>query len=197
LDRAERLDDTLSPLVRQAQGGDETAFRELVGRYYAQIHRWALSHTQDPDDADDVAQNVLVRLHLQLRRFRGRSQFTTWLYQVTRNSALDFHRSRLRREGALRRMQQMEPTNPPSEGDSASEVERADLLEVALAAFRRLPERQREVFDLVDLQGYAPVEAAGMLGVAAATARVHLLRARRAVRASVIATFPETAKEYE
>jgi RNA polymerase sigma-70 factor (ECF subfamily) len=175
-------------LIARAQRGDSDAFRELVDRWYARIYRWALGHTGDPDDADDVTQQVLVRLHLRLGRFRGAARFSTWLYQVTRNAARDAHRRRTRRLRAIDRMQRLADAPAPTPPtDPAVEVERRETVAAARAALMRLPERQREVFDLVELQGYEAQEAASLLGVSAATARTHLFRARRAVRAAMLA----------
>src|SRR5438552_15760104 len=87
-----QLDDAVAPLVRRAQSGDAGARDELLRCCHATVYRWALVYTGDPDDADDVAQDVLVLLATRLDRYAGRSRFTTWLYQVTRNAALGLRR---------------------------------------------------------------------------------------------------------
>jgi RNA polymerase sigma-70 factor (ECF subfamily) len=179
-------------LIARAQRGDAVAFRGLVERWHVTIHRWALAHLGDPDEADDVTQQVLVRLHLRLHRFRGAARFSTWLYQVTRNAARDAHRRRSRRARTMDRLERL--ADPPAAADPLADVERREVIDAARAALARLPERQREVFDLVDLQGYAAHEAAGLLGVSAATARTHLFRARRAVRAAMLGLGIERAE---
>jgi RNA polymerase sigma-70 factor (ECF subfamily) len=148
----------------------------------------------DADEADDVTQHTLVRLHLGLGRFRGQSAFSTWLYRIARNSARDLLRRRRRRVHALDRMQRMAPTDE-SAPDAADELDRRDTLATARTALAGLPPRQREVFDLVDLQGLAPHEAAAMLNLADGTVRAHLFRARRAVRAAMLALEPTLAEE--
>ncbi len=70
-------------------------------------------------------------------------------------------------------------------------IDRNQLIEIVRSFFRELSERQREIFDLVDLQGYRPAEAAEMLGIDAATARTHLLRARRTIRGRIVDHYPE------
>ena len=184
MDPAEPIRD--EELIARAQRGDPAAFRELVDRWYARIYRWAVGHVGDFDDADDVTQQVLVRLHLGLGRFRGGARFSTWLYQVTRNAALDIHRRQARRARAMERMQRLADA-PAEAAGPVADVEQREMLDAARAALARLPGRQREVFDLVELQGYEAHEAAGLLGVSAATARTHLFRARRAVRAAMLA----------
>jgi len=177
-------------LLRLAQAGDEAAFTSLAETWHATIHRWAMGLVDDADDADDVAQTVLVRFATRLRSFRGASRLSTWLYQVTRNAAMDVLRTRRRRGRLLDRLRRSDPMTaaPP---DPAATLERADLAGRARAALAALPLRQREVLDLVDLQAHAPHEAAALLGISPATARVHLLRARRALRAALLASDPQ------
>ena len=67
-------DEEAHALVRRAQAGDDAAFERLVRRFYDRIYRWALVRTSDPDDAEDVTQQVLVNLHRGLLTFDGRAQ---------------------------------------------------------------------------------------------------------------------------
>jgi RNA polymerase sigma-70 factor (ECF subfamily) len=175
-------------LIRRAQEGDDEAFTALAIAWHPRIYRWACGLLDDPDDADDVAQQVLVRVYTHLGRFRGLARFSTWLFQITRNAARDARRRRGRRARAHERMLTFDPpaavTRP---GDHLAEE---DLAERARAVMAGLPERQRAVFDLVELQGYAPQEAAALLGISPPTARTHLLRARRALRTALLAAVP-------
>lgn len=176
-------------LIRRATSGDDGAFATLAERWHPRVFRWACGMLDDPDDADDVAQDVLVRLYANLRRFRGGSRFSTWLYQITRNAARDAMRRAGRRTRLLERLHVLEP--PDEAPDPEAAMDDARIARRARAALSRLPERQRTVFDLVDLQGLAPQAAAALLGVAPATARVHLLRARRALREALLADLPD------
>jgi RNA polymerase sigma-70 factor (ECF subfamily) len=182
-------DESLEPLVRQAQSGNEEAFRRLVTRCHAQVYRWALVRTGDADDADDVAQNVLVRLSTHLHRYDGRSRFTTWLYRVTANAAGGF----FRRGAAHRRMtRQLEQwgAEAPGASDPLAGLHAANLAGAVRAFFSELPARQREILDLADLQGFGPNEIAQMLKMNAATVRTHLHRARRTLRARMLEAHP-------
>jgi len=184
---------TDADLVRRARSGDEAAFEALVTRWHARIHRWAFAWVADADEADDVTQQVLVRVHLRLSRFRGQSAFSTWAYHITRNAARDAFRRRRRRERALARLSAMGPADDAGPDPTAA-FERREAAATARAALAGLPPRQREVFDLVDLQGHAPHEAAAVLGLSDGTVRAHLFRARRAVRAAVLALDPALAE---
>ena len=87
----------LDRVAREAAAGDEAAFETLVRLVFRRVYRWALVRVGDPDDADDVTQRVLVRLHARLASWEGRSQFTTWLFRITANEASSWHRRAQRR----------------------------------------------------------------------------------------------------
>jgi len=191
-----RIDESVSALVRGAQAGDEAAFERLVRRHYGQIHRWALARTGDRDEADDVTQEVLVRLHRHLASFDGRSQFTTWLYQVTRSAAADLHRKSARRERLVVRLKREPapaPHDPRAEHEAADERRATSLVRTFL---EELSERQREIFDLCDLQGFGPAEVSAMLGMEPVTVRSHLFRARKAIRRKILESHPELVEGY-
>lgn len=185
-------------LVRRAQAGDEAAFERLARRFYARIQRWALARTADPDDADEVAQQVLLRLHRGLAGFDGRARFTTWLYQVTRTAAADLHRSRrrwVRLKARFARERTPEPYGPAT-GRGNEGPGQEGVTELVAAFFAELSGRQREVFDLVDLQGFTPAEVGRMLGLEAVTVRSHLFRARVTIRKRILEAHPELMEGY-
>ena len=191
-----QMDEGVDALVRRAQAGDESSFERLARRFYERIHRWALAKTGDPDDADDVAQEALVRLHRHIGRFDGRSAFTTWLYQVTRSAAADLHRKRSRRLRLAEKVKREAPPaahDPREEGADPDERRAASLVRTFLD---ELSERQREVFDLCDLQGHAPAEVSEMLELEPVTVRSHLFRARAAIRKRILESHPELVEDY-
>jgi RNA polymerase sigma-70 factor, ECF subfamily len=184
---------TDAELIALARTGEASAFAALVERWHARIHRWAFAWVDDADEADDVTQQVLVRLHLRLARFRGQAAFSTWVYRIARNAARDVLRARHRRRRALERLHALGGTDD-AVPDPAEALDQRDAVATARTALAGLPARQREVFDLVDLQGYAPTEAAALLGLSDGTVRAHLFRARRAVRAAVLILDPALAE---
>jgi len=191
-----RLNEAVEPLVERARAGDEAGFEELVRQCHQQVYRWALVQTGDGDDAEDVAQEVLVRVHAGLRRYQSRSRFTTWLFQITRNTAAEFHRRRRSRERALERHRALELVDAES-GDSQTEASHGSMLARLVRGFLMdLPLKQREVFDLVDLQDHAPIEVSEMLGMNPVTVRVHLFRARRAIRERILQRHPDLVEDY-
>jgi RNA polymerase sigma-70 factor (ECF subfamily) len=184
-------DDDLAALARQARGGSAAAFDALVRSVRDRVRAWAERITHDSDDAEDVAQLVLLRLQSRLERFDGRSQFTTWLFRITRNVAI----TRVRREqhrGALL------ASHARGAGACAPDAAPSDNvgLSALLAHFRELPRRQREVFELVDLRGLNSREAADRLGITASTVRGLLMKARRRIRLEVLAAHPDLLEDF-
>lgn len=209
----EAADDVLAKLVRDTRDGDERAFGMLAERVRVRIYRWALAGTGDPDEAEDVAQDVLLRLHRHLESFEGRSSFDTWLYRITANAAASARSRARRRPGGSERGQGAPAgalagvsTEEVPERRAVDPSESAARLDERLDASRvadliglycqTLPTRQREVFDLVDLQGYAPREVAEMMEMNPATVRVHLFKARRSIRGHILRKHPERAEDY-
>lgn len=181
-------------MAARARAGDERAFAELATAVRAQVHRWALVRTGDADDAEDVAQTVVIRLHRHLHAFEGRSRFTTWLYRLTASAALDWVKGRGRRERAHLASAEADALAAATE-DRIAALENERTVALVRSFFAELPARQREVFDLVDLQGFTPAEAGEMLEIEGVTARAHLFRARRAIRERILAAHPNAREE--
>lgn len=159
------------------------------------VHRWALVRTGDPAEADDLTQDVLVQVIRKLDSFEGSSRFTTWLYTVTRNAAADRFRRTGRREevtGQLAASERLESTASPDPEEAIAERKLADLV---LSFFRELPERQRQVFDLTELQGVPAKDVAERLGIDPVSVRVSLMKARRTLRRRILESHPELAED--
>jgi RNA polymerase sigma-70 factor (ECF subfamily) len=189
-----RDDDELASLVGQVRRGDDAAFNTLARRVRDRIRAWARRLVADGDDAEDVAQLVLVRMHERLDDFEGRSRFASWLYRITRNVALERRRREDRRSALLAR--EIEQRDHPG-GETIGEDDDASRLQQLVAAhFAALSPRQREVFELVELQGVNIGEVASRLGIEASTVRVLLLRARRTIRVRMLEAHPDLLEDY-
>lgn len=180
-------------LVRKARAGDPQAFERLATAYRDRMYRWALVRTGDEDDAEDAAQEALVRLHRGLRKFAGSSRFETWLYSVVRSAVADVQRRRARSGGLKDRYAASGAVPTTAEpAQVIEEIETERLAALVREFLKELPARQREALDLVDLQGVGQAEAAARLGVSPATLRTHLFRARRATRSRLVDGAPDT-----
>ena len=179
--------------MRRAQAGDERAFDRLAAALRPRVQRWVMAQVDSADDAEDIVQDVLLKMHRGLVEFAHGSRVSTWLFAVTRRATADWHRKRHRRAILLeQRADQptvsVQPDLPLDQDRLSAEVRHA---------FRALPGRQREVFDLADLQGIPLNDIAEMLNMNPVTARVHLHRARAAVRAHVLRLHPALVEDYE
>jgi len=181
----------LNGLVRAAQAGQSRAFDQLANALLPRVRRWALAHVPSADDAEDVAQEVLLKMHRSLGDFSFGSRFSTWVYAVTRRTAADWHRKRHRRTRLLAGRMPERSTGT----QTALEPDTAALSELVRREFQRLPNRQREVFDLADLQGVPLTEIAAMLQMSPVTARVHLHRARTTIRSRILQSQPALVED--
>ena len=164
-------------LVRKAQAGDSQAFGVLVGRYMRAAYAVSLSVTGRHDDAEDAAQEAFMVALARLDDCRTPDRFAGWLLTIVRNRA----RNLVRRE-VLRDTDDL-PETAASRGRTPEKAaEHAELQERLEAALRRLPEVQREIVLLHDLEGWRHREIAEHLGIPSGTVRSHLHFARKSLR---------------
>ena len=176
-------------LAALAAAGDDNAFTTLVTRFHPAVFRWSLIFADDPDEAEDIAQEVFVRVHRQIGDYRSDGPLEGWLYRITRRAAAQLRRTR-RRRGRLALTPAARPLREVYTTDPGGRVDRQRAATVIRELFADLPRRQREVFDLIDLQGLSPAEAAERMGMKPVTVRAHLFKARKAIRDSLLATHP-------
>jgi RNA polymerase sigma-70 factor (ECF subfamily) len=176
-------------LASLAAAGDDSAFTTVVTRYQPAVFRWALVFARDPDEAEDVAQEVFVRAHRQLSQYRSDGSLEAWLYAITRRAARQMLRTRKRRS-RLALLPGAQPLRDVYTTDPGGRVDRERASAVIREMFSDLPPRQREIFDLIDLQGFTPSEVAERTGMKPVSVRANLFKARSSIRARFLATHP-------
>ena len=176
-------------LASLASSGDDSAFTTLVTRFHPAVFRWALMFASDPDEAEDITQEVFVRTYRQLGQYRSDGPLDAWLYRMTRRAATQMRRTRKRR-GRLALSPAARPLRDVYTTDPGGRVDRERAASLIRELFATLPRRQREIFDLVDLQGFSPAEAAERTGMKPVSVRANLFKARKAIRESLLATHP-------
>lgn len=165
-------------LVAKARGGDTDALEVLIRRHRDRIYRIALRMLSDPDDAEDVAQDVVIQVWAALAGFTGASSFTTWLYRIVINRCLNHRRGR-------------RPTRPLTERDHpvTAGPEQAVLargqVEATAAALGALPGDLRSALVLHEMEGLSYQEVAAVLTLPEATVRGRIYRARRTMLADL------------
>lgn len=165
-------------LVGKAVEGDADAFEALVRRHRARVYRIALRIVGNPHDAQDVTQDVLIQLWGSLAGFLGGATFSTWLYRMVVNRALN-HRTRGTRTTPLLEQDRPDGDDRREQAGPAEVViarQRADATARAIAA---LPAEQRSVFVLHQMEGFSYAEVAAILKLPESTVRGRLARGRR------------------
>jgi RNA polymerase sigma-70 factor (ECF subfamily) len=185
-------DSDIPGLVDGVRSGRPAALDRLLARVQSSVRAWAAHFTDDADAADDVTQDVLIALEQRVKRFDGRSRFSTWLFAVTRNVALSQRRRDQRRIELLERRVAID--DGPAE--SAVDPDRSALAALVLLYFDTLPRRQRQIFELADIRGMTPAEIARELGMEQVTVRAHLFKARRTIRGKMLQHHERLLKEY-
>jgi len=160
-------------LLAAAREGDLDAFEALVREHTQAVFAHALRFFGDPAIAEDVVQEVWIKVYRSLVDFDGRARFSTWLFRVTRNTCLDQVRAGARRPIAV---DPIEAVAAP--GDLADEVALTASVELAM---RALPPEDRDAFMAVALYGLTYAEVAETLGVPVGTVKSRVFRARRSL----------------
>ena len=174
--------------------GDPAGIKEFFTAASKIVFRRALVQVRHTADAEDVTQEVMIKMLRQLDSLPDEGvRIAGWLHRVTRNAAVD----RFRRRSPLDRAGDgtLADVPAPAATEPAELAERAEMSEFLLRLLRRLPSRQREVFDLVELQGMAIMEVASELRIRASSVRGSLLKARRRLRREMLTVWPTEGGE--
>jgi RNA polymerase sigma-70 factor (ECF subfamily) len=170
-----------SEAIAGTRRGDLAAFEELYRMHAARVHALSLRLSGDPQRAEEITQDVFVRLWNRIGTFEGRSTLASWLHRLTVNRVLDRVRAERRRglwesdDSGWDKVP--DPTSPDPAGSDPADLRRT--LEVAIQG---LPAGARLVFVLHDVEGYRHEEISSLVGIAAGTSKAQLHRARRLLR---------------
>lgn len=173
-------------LVRRVRGGDTAAFERLVELCAPRVYNLAYRMVNNPDDAQDIAQEAFLRVYQALPSFKGDAAFSTWLYRIVVNACYDELKRRGRRPAPFSELETDDGT-PAVEAITSGESAEDLLLgrerqQVVQAAIRALPEPFRLVLVLYDVQGVSYQEIADMLRTNIGTVKSRLNRARTQLR---------------
>ncbi len=165
-------------LVTRAKRGDESAFARLVERHYGLVFRVAWRWTGDRTDAEDVAQDVCIKLGRAIGSFRQKAAFTTWLTRMTINTAKHLVRARARRERDVSALAVIEE----SHAACCSQMQSGENASAVWQAVRALPPRQHDAMLLVYAEGMTHAQAAEVLGCRESTLSWHVHEARKTLK---------------
>jgi RNA polymerase sigma-70 factor, ECF subfamily len=175
-------------LIGRIREGEHDLFYELVRPYEGRVYSAALSILRNEHDAEDVAQEAVLKAFKHFRQFRAESRFSTWLIQITVNEA----RVRIRKQQAhktepITDREDEEGNYTPRDFADWREIpsetlERKEVRQLLTEALASLGEKYREVFVLRDMQHLSIEETAQTLGITTASVKTRLLRARLMLR---------------
>ncbi|MGO9606014.1 MAG: RNA polymerase sigma factor [Candidatus Binataceae bacterium] len=176
-----RQDGDEAELIKRASKGDHEAFGTLVERYQRRVANVAFAVVHNQDDAIELAQETFVRAYENLRKFEARSSFSTWLYRIAANLAIDFWRREgrhvvLRGEDAENEMRRL----PTEKGDSFKAASRSELSGRLSKALEELTPEHRTVILLREVEGLSYDEISEVLQCPRGTvmSRLHYARSR-------------------
>ena len=158
--------------MRRVAGGDREAYASLVAHHLSPITAYSQRMTGNPASAEDITQEVFLRLWLKAAEFdASKARLTTWLHRMAHNLAID----------QLRKRQREAPLEGVEDFESAADEDTDDPARV-LQALMQLPERQRSALTLTYYQDLSNREVADIMGLGTRAVESLLVRARSALK---------------
>lgn len=172
-------------LIRKAQNGDVSAFEKLVSLYAKKIYNYCYRMTDNREDAEDLTQEVFIKVYQNLKSFKGDSKFSTWIYRIAYNTCVDRYRKNRKVDTVSLNYSKDEDSveielvsNDPLPEEEVIKKERYKKLQACIAGLK--PE-YKSVIILRDIQNYTYAEIAEILQVPLGTVKSHISRARAAL----------------
>ena len=182
-------------LVDRFKSGDQSAFDEMVSRYWDRIYSMVHQLLRNPEDAEEVTQDAFIRAHRGLVNFRGDSAFSTWLYQIATNLARNryWYWWRRKRDKTISFDAPVSGENDTTLADIIpAEVETPDDITVTqefvdriATGMGRLSSKHREILTLRNIKNLSYEEIADILGISVGTVKSRIARARESLRSKL------------
>lgn len=175
-------------MIRRCKQGDLSAFNELVKRYEKLVYNFAYRLTNNYDDANDIAQEALIRVFTAIKSFRGDASFTTWIYRITTNVFLDERkRARAHPHTSLDEHVELEESSIVRQIEDPSpqplaQIEEKEVGNILSQAVASLPEYQRTMVVLYHTEQKSYEEIAEIMNLPIGTVKSRLNRARLALK---------------
>ena len=172
-------------LLTAVKAGDAEAYRGLVEKYQGRIYAVVFGMVRNQEDARDIAQDTFIKAYRNLESFRLESSFYTWLYRIAMNLAIDWTRRGKRRatssfdETIAQRDGEGAIAEPHHSDNPAKNLERKQLYAVIMDALDKLPEDQKQVLLLRELEGLSYKEISDLLEIPEGTVMSRLFYARK------------------
>ncbi|MCD6311883.1 MAG: sigma-70 family RNA polymerase sigma factor [Elusimicrobia bacterium] len=175
-------------LIKQAQDGDLDSFEVIIRRHESNIYNLALLLTHNDVEAEEVAQQVLVKIWKKLGKFKFKSSFNTWAYRITHNTFYDY----LRKKSRLRECAEELPVLTDS-ANPYDALETEERRKIVGAALKKLPDKFRRAVIMYDFEGLSYEEISKILNRSVGTVKSRLFRARALLRKELGNFFDNTS----
>jgi RNA polymerase sigma-70 factor (ECF subfamily) len=181
-----RAEDSI--LIERIKQGDLSAFDELIARYEKQVYSFAYRMAQNYDDANDIASEAFIKVFQAINKFRGDSNFSTWVFRIVTNTYLDKKkRSKAHLNVAIDEYVELNESSVAKQfedpaPDPLEMMEESERKDIILDAINQLPDYQRIIIDLFHLQGLSYEEIAEVVSLPIGTVKSRLNRARLVLR---------------
>ncbi|MEI7472150.1 MAG: RNA polymerase sigma factor [Chitinophagaceae bacterium] len=173
--------------IVQLKQGEEVAFTKLVNDYEGMVYNTVLGILQVPADADDITQEVFIQVYRSISSFKGESQFSTWLYRIAINKALDYEKTTKRKKRfafiqSLFGKSDSSMTTVPDFNHPGVILEKKQSSAALFAALKKIPEKQRIAFTLHKLEGQSYRAVADIMETTVIAVESLMARAKESLR---------------
>jgi RNA polymerase sigma-70 factor (ECF subfamily) len=171
-------------LIERILSGDKEAFRLLMEKYQQQVFHVAIGFVHSREDAEDITQEVFIRVYRALRSFKEKSLFSTWLYRITLNTAMNYVNKNRRRnlltDACNSLMSLLNKSN--EERDAQQKLETTEIEKNIQKAIDELPEKQRKAFILSKYEDLPQREIAEIMQTSEGAVEQLLVRAKKSLQ---------------
>lgn len=180
-------------LIEKAQRGDSHAFRKLVEMHQRFVYSVAFRFTGNAPDAEDITQEVFIKLWRNLGKYKHGIKLTTWLYQIITNHCLDYLKS-ASRKNQMKNVEIKLSREITDESNHEQQVENHELLQIVTQLAKQLTPKQQTVFVLRDVEGLSVEEVCKILDMSAEKMKSNLYYARQKIREDLTLYYKELTK---
>jgi len=184
-------------LLAKFKKGDQHAFELLVRKYKMAVFNTIYSIIGNTQEADDIAQEVFLKVYTKVGSFKGKSSFSTWLYRITVNKCIDELRKRNNRiisyetEFNEEEKLKLEDVLAGKETDITEELRQKELQDIIQKAMNSLPEKYRIILTLKEIEGLSYNEISRVMKISVGKVRIWLFRARQKLKEKLAFLYPE------
>lgn len=184
-------------LLAKFKKGDQHAFELLVRKYKMIVYNTIYSIIGDAQEADDIAQEVFLKVYTKAGSFKGKSSFSTWLYRITVNRCVDELRKKNKKiisyetEFNEEEKLKLKDVLASREKDGSEELRQKELQDIIQKAMNSLPEKYRIILTLKEMEGLSYIEISKIMKISLAKVKIWLFRARQKLKEKLAFLYPQ------